>query len=165
MATLYELSDEYIDIMQALVEAESDEEAEAAWKRLDAIECDISEKSERNAKMMRQLESDATAYGAEADRLTRLQRNAKQAAERLKQIQLDNMQRLDMPEIRTGIGRWKTQLNPWSCKVVDEALVPAEYRKPQPDKIDRKALTDNFRATGEIIPGCEFTQTIGIRFR
>lgn len=165
MATLYELGDEYMDILKALEEAETDEEADAAWARFDAIQDDIAVKGENYARMMKQLEADAQAYKTESQRLAKLQRNAERSVDGLKSRILDTMQRMDVGEIRTGIGRWKTQLNPWSCNVVDEALVPAEYRKPQPNKIDRKALTDNFKATGEIIPGCEFTQTMGIRFR
>lgn len=165
MATLYELGDEYMDILKQLEEAETDEEANEAWARFDAIQDDIAVKGENYARMMKQLEADAQAYKTESQRLARLQKNAEKSVDGLKSRILDTMQRMDVGEIRTGIGRWKTQLNPWSCNIVDEALVPAEYRKPQPDKIDRKALTDNFKATGEIIPGCEFTQTMGIRFR
>ena len=165
MATLYELSDEYMDIMQALIEADNDDEAETAWARFDAIQDDISTKAENYARMMKQLDADAAAYKAESQRLAKLQHNAEKSVEGLKSRLLDCMQRLDIPEIKTGIGRWKVQLNPWSCNVVDESRIPLEYWKPQPAKVDRKALLDNFRNTGEIIPGCEFTQTPGIRFR
>ena len=75
------------------------------------------------------------------------------------------MQSVGTDEIATGIGKWKVQLNPWSCEVLDDAKVPERYRIPQPDKIDKRAMIADFKATGEIMEGVTFKQMAGLRFR
>ena len=68
-------------------------------------------------------------------------------------------------EIKTTIGKWKVQNNPWSCDVTDIDKIPMEYHIKQEDKIDKAGLLKHFALTGEVIDGCEFVQKQGIRFR
>jgi len=72
---------------------------------------------------------------------------------------------IEVNEIQTGIGKWRLQLNPPSVTVLDESLVPAEFRIPQPDKIDKTGILKHFKSTGEILDGIEVSQATGIRFK
>jgi hypothetical protein len=165
MATLYELTDDYLSALYAIDYAETPEEQEAAWAQLEAIEGGITDKAEAYAKIVRNKLAEAEAFKAEKDRLARCQKAAESVAEGLKRRLLDNMLRLQINEIRTGIGKWRIQLNPPGCEVTDPDAVPAEYRIPQPDAIDKKAILKHYRETGELLGGVEITQTEGIRFR
>lgn len=164
-ATLYELTGEYAELISALEFAESEEEAAEVWRRMDITEGDIVEKAEAYARIMRNKQAEADALKAEKLRLERLQRSAERISENLKIRLLDAMQRLNVSEIQTGIGKWKVQMNPFSVNVLDESAVPSEFRIPQPDKIDKTGILKHFKETGEILDGIEVTQNAGIRFR
>lgn len=165
MATLYELTDEYLAALTALDAAETDEDEAAAWAALDAIEGDITDKAEAYAKIMQIKQAEARAFAAEKTRLMACQRAAENAVEGLKARLLDSMQRLGVRDIQTGIGKWRIQLNPPKCEVTDAAAVPEEYHIPQPDAIDRQAILKHYKATGELLPGVEITQAESLRFR
>ena len=165
MASLYELSAGYVTLLDAYDTAETDQEREDILELLSAAEGDIESKAENYAKVIRMKEEEAKAFKAEADRLTERRQAAEHMAKRLKAAMLDAMKLTNMPEIKTSIGKFRLQMNPWSCEVTDWTQVPTEYRTPQPDKVDRKGLVDHFKATGEMIDGVEFRQEQGIRFR
>lgn len=165
MATLYELTDEYLAALSALDAAETDEEEAAAWDALDAIEGDITDKAEAYAKILQIKQAEARTFAAEKTRLMACQRAAENAVESLKARLLDSMQRLGVRDIQTGIGKWRIQLNPPKCEVTDAGAVPQEYHIPQPDAIDRQGILKHYRATGELLPGVEITQAESLRFR
>ena len=165
MATLYKLTDEYAELMARMETAEDEEEVEAIWQEMDALEGDIVEKAEAYARIMRNKQAEVEAFKAEKDRLAGCQKAAENVVECLKGRLLDSMQRLNLTDIQTGIGKWRVQMNPPSCQVMDEAEVPSEFHIPQPDKIDRAGILKHYKSTGELLPGVEITQSAGIRFR
>lgn len=165
MANLYELSAGYVTLIDAYDTAETDEEREDILKMLAEAEGDIADKGEAYAKVIRMKEEEARAFKAEADRLTKKRQAAENMANRLKAALLDSMKLTGTGEIKTSIGKWKLQMNPWSCEVMNPDVVPAEFHIPQPDKFDKKGMIDRFKATGEIIDGVEFKQEQGIRFK
>lgn len=164
MATLYKLTDDYADLLVRLEAAEDEAEAEAIWQEMDDLEGDIVEKAEAYARILKNKQAEAEAFKAEKDRLAGCQKAAENVVERLKGRLLDSMKRLDLSDIQTGIGKWHVQLNPPSCQITDEAEVPAEFRIPQPDKIDRAAILRHYKNTGELLPGVEIARKPGIRF-
>lgn len=165
MATMYKISEEYSDLLTQLEFAESEEEAAEIWQQLLDLEGDIVDKAEMYARIIRNKQAEAEGFKAEKQRLEKCQKAAENVVDRLKQTLLNSMQLIDVKEIQTGIGKWRIQMNPPSCQIVDEAAVPAEYHIPQPDKIDRAAIIKHFKSTGELLPGVDVTQSAGIRFR
>ena len=164
MANLYELTNDYYDLMREYEFSEDDQRAEVL-QRIYGLQDTISDKAEAYARIIRNLKADAEAYKAEAQRLTAKQRAAESAIDGLKSRLLDAMNAIGADEIKTTIGKWRVQMNPASCQVIDDSAVPAEYHIPQPDKIDRNSILKHFKTTGELLPGVEITQTAGIRFR
>lgn len=165
MATLYKLTDEYAALMARLEAATDDAEAEAVWSELDALADNVVEKAEAYARIMRNKQAEADGYKAEKERLAANQKAAENVVERLKARLLESMQRMGLKDIQTSIGKWRVQMNPASCQVLDEADVPAEFHIPQPDKIDKSGILRHFKDTGEILPGVEIAQNAGICFR
>ena len=165
MATLYKLTDEYTDLLARLESAEDDAETEAIWQEMDTLEDDIVEKAEAYARILRNKQAEVEAFKAEKERLASCQKVAENVVERLKAQLLVSMQRMNLTKIQTGIGNWRVQMNPYSCQIIDEADVPVEFHIPQPDKIDKAAILRQFKETGELLPGVEIAQTVGIRFR
>jgi hypothetical protein len=48
--------------------------------------------------------------------------------------------------------------------ILDESLVPAEFKIPQPDKIDKKAIKDAIE-NGQAIEGAEIVINESVRIR
>ena len=165
MASLYELTAKWAALVDAYDMAEDETEQADALAALADAEGDITDKAEAYARIMRNYQAAADGYKAEAQRLQKRQKAAEAAVERMKAALLDTMQNVGTDEIVTGIGKWRVQMNPWSCEVLDDAKVPEKYHIPQPDKIDRRSLIADFKATGEMFDGVEYRQTKGIRFR
>ena len=165
MASLYDISAGYASLIDAYDNAESDEEREGIIAMLATAEGEITEKAENYARVIRMKEEEAKAFKAEADRLTKRKQAAENMVARLKDALLGAMALTGTQEIKTSIGKWRLQMNPLSCDVVDIDKVPMQYHIKQEDKIDKKSLLADFKATGEIIDGVEFKQEQGIRFR
>ena len=165
MASLYEISAEYAELLEAYNRAETEEEAAEVLQSLVDVHGAMEEKAEAYIRVIKNVQSDVDGYKAEAKRLTAKARAGENLIERLKNAMLDAMQTTGTKQIATSIGRWATQMNPVSCEVVDVDRVPMEYHIRQEDKIDRKGLIEHYKATGEIIDGVEFKQEMGVRFR
>ena len=165
MASLYELSAGYATLVDAYDTAETDQEREDILNLLAEAEGDIEGKAENYAKLIRMKEEEAKAFKAEADRLTKRRQAAENLVSRLKAGMLDSMKLTGATEIKTSIGKWRVQLNPVSCEVVNIDAVPMQYHIKQEDKIDRKGLIDHYKQTGELVAGVEYKQEPGIRFR
>lgn len=165
MANLYELSAGYANLLDAYDAAETEEEREEILSMLADTEGDIADKAENYAKVIRMKEEEAKAFKAEADRLTKRRQAAENVVKRLKDALLGSMVLTGATEIKTSIGKWRVQMNPLSCDVVDIDKVPMEYHIKLEDKIDKKGLIDHYKATGEIIDGVAFKQEQGIRFK
>lgn len=165
MASLYELTGAYQALLDAYDAAETDEERADIIDAILNAKGDITQKGEDYARIIRNVESDVKAYQDEINRMTGHVRAGKNLIERLKGNYLEAIKLTGEKEVKTSIGKWRIQNNPWSCEVEDWEKVPVKYRTPQPDKVDKKSLLDDFKATGEIIEGVTFKQEMGLRFR
>lgn len=165
MATMFELTSQYAALMDRYDMAADDAERAEAIEMLDEINDSIADKAEAYARIMRNKKGEAEMYKAEAKRLEQCAKAAENVVENLKARLLDAMRIADATEINTTIGRWRVQMNPMSCEVVDASKVPMEYHIPQEDKIDRKGLLDHYKKTGEVFDGVEYKQEPGLRFR
>lgn len=162
---LYELTTEYEALLAEYDAAEDDERRGELLGMIDALQDDISDKGEAYARVLRNLTAQRDAYKAEAQRLTAKARAAEAAQERLKAQLLGAMQRVGATKLQTSIGAWSVRTNPWSVEVIKLEDVPEEYRIPQPDKVDKRAVLKHFNETAEILPGVMMNQTTGIQFR
>ena len=165
MATLYQLTDEYTALLDEYDAAEDDARRAEILALIDQVQDDIGDKAEAYARIMKNLQAEAEAYKAEAQRLGRKQKAAEGAVEGLKRRLMDAMRAVQATEIRTSIGKWRVQLNPPSCKVIEPDRVPGEYHIPQPDAIDRQGILRRYKETGEIPEGVDITREEGLRFR
>lgn len=165
MATLYELTAAYAELIAAYEQAEDDDQAAAALEGLDALDADVTDKAEAYARVIRNLRSDVKALAEEIARLQKVKARTLALAEHLQRTLLDAMTAMQIKSIHTSIGKWTVQRNPPGCDVLNADLVPAEYHIPQPDEIDKRAILAAFKATGEIPSGVAITQGTGLRFR
>jgi putative NADH-flavin reductase len=165
MATLYELSEGYAQMMAMYEQAETEAERADLLDLLAGAEGDITEKAEAYARIMKNKQAEAEGFKAEAERLTAKRKAAEAVVERMKEAITTAMMLVGAQEIGTTIGKWRLQENPWSCEVVDVDAVPEEWHIKVEDKIDKRGLVKHFQMTGEMMPGVEFHRSTGARFR
>lgn len=156
MATMYELTTAYRDLLDALDTCENDDEAQDIINAVGQIEDDIMAKGDAYTRIVRNLTSDVEALDAEIKRLEAKKKRTAAAIDRLKDNLKQAMSAANIDKIKTPIGTWSKRLGPWSVQIVDENAVPDRFKVPQPPKISKAAIRDEFEQTGECFPGCEF---------
>jgi len=161
MMKLYEISDQY---QQAISRALDNEvEADALTRDLEIITDSFAVKAEAVVGYLRNIEADATAYKAEADRLTAEGKAIQKKADKLKDYLAHEMRRCNLNEIQAGVNKLKFIKNRWSVEVdcaPDD--LPREYQRVsvEADKAALKiALADAFVK----IPGVRLIQTERLR--
>lgn len=91
---------------------------------------------------------------AEIKRLQDYKKSVSNRIDRYKTYVKDNMQVLGLNKIETELGTISIAKSPISVEIVDEDKIPAKYKTiVQTIKVDKKAISDNFKSTGELIEG------------
>ena len=158
MATLYELSAELRRIMDDIDECQDDDAVKALMDEAFAAGQDIQNKAEAYVRVLRNLQTDIDAVKAETERLDAMRHRREKAVERLKENVLFAMNAAAINKIDTPLGKWSIRTTPWAVTITDEAQIDARFLIPQPPKVDRKAILDEFKKTGEAFNGVEFSQ-------
>lgn len=161
---LYELTGEYIQLMQMLEDASAEDEAEIA-AAMEAVAGDIEEKADAYARIMKNLLGDVDAIEQEEKRLYSRKVALKNHIDRLKMAIQNAMELTGTKKLKTSIGSWNIQKNPLSVSAVDVEKVPARFLIEQPPKVDRRAILEEFKQTGELLDGVTITQGESVRFR
>ena len=164
MASLYDIGARYAALLEKMENAEGDEALDVL-DELAMMDDELEVKAENYIRIIKAKEAEAEGFKKEADRLTAKRQAAENVAKRLKQAMLDAMKLAGKTELPTSIGKWKVQSNPLSCEVLDINKVPQEWHIKCDDKIDKAGLIKHYKMTGELVDGCEFKQTEGIRFK
>jgi len=131
---------------------------------LDSIEDAIESKAENIAKLIRNLESDVSAYKEEEDRLKTKRQATENKVKWLKTYLEDNMKMTGKTKFKSGMFNFSIQKNPASVNITDEKAIPEEFLIPQPPKVDKTSLKEILKR-GIEVPGAELKQTEGLRIR
>lgn len=162
MATLYELSATYEELMDCLYDEEWD--PETLIDTLDGIEGEIEEKAENYAKIMKQMELDIAGCKAEEARLATKRKSLENREERLKNALYEAMKAVGRPKFKTALFSFGIQKNPPSLAIADGVTVPDQYLIPQEPKVDRKAIIAELKS-GAVIEGMRLVQGESLRIR
>ena len=165
MASLYELTEDYMNLLELAEDPDIDEQAFA--DTLEGIEGALEDKADGYAKVIRTLEGDAAACDAESKRL----RNKKQTIEnnirRMKAALQYAMQATGKTKFKTALFSFGIQKNPAEV-VIDEGYIeniPDRFLIPQDPQIDKKAIKEALKA-GEDLEGiAHLEQTESLRIR
>lgn len=120
-ATLYELKEMYLNLMDL------DLEGEELGKALENIDDAIEVKAENYAGLIKNLEAEAEAYKKEIDRMTDRERALKNRAKLLKKNLEDAMIELDKKKFKTNLFSFNIQRNAPGIKILDEDKIPEEF--------------------------------------
>ena len=155
---LYELSLAFQEVQNM------DLDPEVMKDTLDSIEDAIENKAENIAKLIRNLESDVSAYKEEEDRLKTKRQATENKVKWLKTYLEDNMKLTGKTKFKSGMFNFSIQKNPASVNITDERIIPEEFLIQQPPKVDKTSLKEILKR-GIEVPGAELKQTEGLRIR
>ena len=144
MATLYELTGQFLDIYNL----ELDEETKA--DTLDSIDwqTDYEEKVENYIKVIKNIESDVEARKAEIKRLTELNKADEKKKDHLKETLSTSMQLTGHERVDTPL--FKVSFRKSQAVEVDELVLPESY-KVATWKPDKKRLKEDLKNGLEIV--------------
>ena len=168
MASLYELSGEFVKWSEYMEQTELEPDmAEALKDALENMAADIEFKLENYAKIIKNFESDIEGLKAEEARLAAKRKAKENAIKAMKERMTIAMQQTGKLDIKTPLFSFKVQKNTPSVVLdVHSVLdIPEKYRIPQEPKIDKKLLKADIEA-GEDLDGIahiERSESIRIR--
>lgn len=157
--TLYEMTENARYLYELLEADEIDEQVVA-----DTMEgMGVEEKLENYCKIIRQFEADAVAYKNEQDRLADKKKKCENAIERLKGAMMLYLKTVNKTEQDCGLFKVKIGSSK-AANIIDENLIPKEYRIPQADKIDKASIRKALIG-GETVAGAELLINENVQVR
>lgn len=114
----------------------------------------LQQKSQNIIGYIRNMELTAEAMKNEEKRISERRKQIENHIVRFKEYVKDCMENNGILKIETGLGTLSTAKSPISVEVVNESIIPDEYKTEIiTTKVDKKKIADNFKATGELIEG------------
>lgn len=166
MATLYELTAEYQNLLDMAADDSVDPEVLA--DTMEAIGGEIEEKADGYAMVMRELGGQVELLKAEIDRLTARKRAIENNIAGMKKTLENAMCAVGKTKFKTNLFSFGIQNNPPSVIMDEQELgnIPTEYLIEQDPKIDRKKILEDLKAGVEnarCIAHIEQKQSLRIR--
>ena len=159
MSTLYQMTAQASELYELLQNEEIDEQV--FLDTLDAI--GTEEKIEGYCQVIKELQGDFEKYKTEADRLMARMKTAKNGIDRMKETLLSFLKASKQNKVKVGTFCVSVGTSE-QTNIIDETLIPTEFKTPQPDKIDKSAIKKAIK-NGEVIPGAEILINEGVRIR
>lgn len=150
--TLYNITNKFAELMDR---AENGELTEEEYNKLgEELALELQNKSSNIIGYVRNSELLIEAMKAEEKRISDMRKAGEIKIEKFKQYVKDNMERLGLDKIPTELGTLSIAKNPMSVEIEDETAVPEEFKTiVQTVKVDKTAIKNHFKETGEIVPG------------
>lgn len=159
MATLYELSGDYLQVQRMIEDG-----FEGLEDTLESLQGPLHEKLEAYGMVIRNIESDVEGLKAEEKRLAERRKVMENGIKRMKLSMHDAMSSTGERKIKGEKFTFTIQKNPPSLKLVDESLIPKEFLVEVAPSIDKKAIMERLKANEEI-PGAQISQGESLRIR
>jgi hypothetical protein len=155
--TLYKLSANYLQALDALADPDADLPAEVINDTLEALAGELEDKAVNVAKFVRNMETMAEAIkAAEAD-MAKRRRALESRVQWLKDYLKSNMEHSGITHIDCPYFKLSVQNNPPAVHILDENLVPSEFKEPVVNwKIDKSAIKRAIQA-GQNVAGASLT--------
>ena len=123
-------------------------------------------KADGYATVIRQLEYDAEACGAEAKRFTEKKKFIENKIDRMKKSLQGAMELTGKTKFKTELFSFNVQNNPASVAVeADIKDIPERYLKPVDPKIDKELMKKDLKAGANLDGVAHLVQTRGLRIK
>ena len=160
--TIYELTDEYRQLLLWAEEEELDEQT--LQDTLEGLDGEIEAKADGYAKVITQLGLDAAGLKNEIERLFVRKKKIENNIDSMKRTLQFAMEATGKKKFKTQLFSFGIQKNPASLKIDDPTKIPAGFFIPQEPKIDnagiKQALKDGIK-----YDWCHLESTESLRIR
>lgn len=160
--SLYNIANAFPQLM------ENEELSEEEKKKVeDELILLLQQKSQNIIGYTKNIELTIEAMKQEEKRLKEQRTVLENRVENFKNYVKDCMEKMGLKKIETSLGTLTVANNPISVEIVNENDIPAEFKETViTTKINKKAITDNFKETGEIPNGVNIiTQKTSLRIK
>lgn len=163
--TLYEISHDYLQALDAFTDPEADIPLEAAMDTLEGIEGQLQEKAVNVAKFMQNLDATARAIKEAEQQMARRRKAIENRARWIKDYLKNNMEAAGITKIESSWFRLAIQKNPEAVEIIDEASLPDDFKTEVVTvKIDKAAIKQAI-CDGAEVPGAMLTQGTRLAIR
>ena len=129
------------------------------------IKTQIESKSAGIIAVIRNEESDIDAIKVEIKRLQELKKSKENKIENLKKYTKECLEDADIKKVSTSLGNMTVRKNPASVDVLDESLIPSEYKKEVVEvKVDKKAILADLKE-GVVIEGASLKNSTSLMIK
>lgn len=166
MRTLYDITDEYKELLDLLQTTDADDEVIQTTIESTGLKDDFRNKVDSYLYVIDELEAISERIREEEKRLAERRRMQERNARKMKETLTDTMELLEIQKEKTDRYTLWVQNNPQRLVVEDEKEIPEAYWEKQPPKLNRKLLLDDLK--NEEYPdfkGARIEQGRGVRFR
>lgn len=155
--TLYNITNKFVDILD---KAQEGELTEAEYNELgEELALELQKKSTSIIGFARNTEQFIESLKSEEKRLAEIRKSAELKLEHFKGYVKDNMERLGLDKIDTGLGTLTLAKNPMSVDIIEEQLIPDEFKQEVITiKINKTAIKEHYKETGEMVNGVKIVE-------
>lgn len=165
MSTLYELTAEYMALVDMADDPDVDEQV---WQdTMEGIEGEIEIKADGYAKVIREIESQSVGLKAEIDRLSARKKAIDNSVVRIKKALEEAMKATGKVKFKTDLFSFNIQKNPASLKLaedIDINALPAEYVKFADPEVDKAKVKEALK-NGVEFSWAHLEQSEGLRIK
>lgn len=150
MSTMYELTDNFMAVLEMASDPEIPPEAIA--DTLEGIEGEIELKAQSYAIIIKELEGEAVKLKTEETRLLSKRKSLENNIKRIKDNLFNAMKITGKEKIKTDLFSFGIQKSPAKLVIDDSSLIPEKYYVEQAPKLDEQRLKSDLKSGIE----CEY---------
>lgn len=160
--SLYEITNAFPRLMEQ--NDMSNTEKEVLLEELTLL---LQQKSQNIIGYARNIELTIEAMKNEENRISEQRKSLENRLTRFKDYVKECMKNNDITKIETGLGNLTIAKNPASIEIINEDLIPEEFKeKVTTIKIDKTKIKNHFKETGEIPDGVKIcTDNTSLRIK
>lgn len=159
MSTLYELTDDYLRLLDFAEDADD----QAFIDTMEAIEDEIEDKADGYARVIKQLSADAEAIDKEAKRLTERKATIDNRVKQMKESLTKAMILTGKTKFKTDLFSFNVQKNTPTTVIDDEEAIPEEFWRVKRE-VDKSKIKDALKE-GKEFKWAHLEQGEGVRIR
>lgn len=159
MGTLYELTNEYQQLLDLIQSGDYDEQLLS--DTMEGLGGEIEIKADGYAKVIKEIEGNVATIKAEIDRLGAKKSLLDNSIKRLKSSLETSMRATGKTKFKTDLFSFGIQKNPASLIITGD--VPSEYLIPQEPKVDNKTIKELLKQ--QELPFAHLEQGESLRIR
>ena len=156
--SLYNITNRFVEIMDKV---ENGELTELEYNELgQELAILLQKKSSNIIGYTKNVELLINAMKEEEKRISENRKSLENKLNKFKEYVKENMNKLGITKIETELGTLSIANNPASVEIVNEDEIPAEFKQEIiTTKIDKTAIKNHFKETGEIPAGTNMITT------